>query len=333
MRVPISKVAISVAALAALVGLAAMPQLLGSKVAEALAAVGGADPEWLAAGGGAAAVAFLSSVAAWRAALAATGGTICPRQAAARIGVGSLVNAFAPAKLGDAVKVALCARAIDGRDRMWTVGGVYAGLGAAHGLAVAALVVVASATDAAPLWPVFALCGTVAVVAAVALSSQRWRNHHRIQHLLEGFAALARSPRAAAAVMFWVGLATLARLGAVAAVAAALGLPSPLLVALVILPAIELAGTIPITPGNIGVASGAAAIALQSRGIGVADAIGVGVAIQALQTAVAVAAGTTGALYLAHPSGAVRRWTTRVAAIATPVALAAAVGALVLDLV
>lgn len=332
MRISTPRIALSVAALAALVAVAAAPGLLGPRVAEALSSLAGADPGWLAVGAGAFGLAFLASAAAWRAALAAAGGRICARQAAARIGVGCLVNAVAPAKLGDAVKVALCAKAIDGPDRIWTTGGIYAGLGAAHALTLAGLVVAASATGALPLWPVFVLCGAVVVVAAVALSSSRWRNHHRIAHLLGGFAALARSPRAFAAVMAWTVVGALARLVAATAVGAALGIPSPFLAALVILPAIDLAGTIPITPGNIGVASGAAALALGSRGIGVGDAIGVGLAIQALQTAVSVVAGTAGGLYLARPHGAARRWTARAVAVGASLALAALVGVVVLDL-
>src|SRR5215216_1026530 len=333
MRIPTSKIAVSLAALAALVAVAATPQLLGSKVSAALAALAGADPGWLAVGAGAFGVSFLASVAAWRAALAASGGRICPRQAAARIGVGCLVNAIAPAKIGDAAKVALLAKAVEGRDRMWTVGGVYAGLGAAHALVLAGLVVAAYATGSLPLWPVFVLCAAVAIVAGVALSSARWRGHHRLQHLFGAVAALARSPRAAAMVLGWTAVASLARVGAAAAIGAALGLPSPLLAALVILPAMDLASTIPLTPGNIGVASGAAALALQSRGIGVTDAIGVGIAIQALQTAVSAAAGTAGALYLARPNGAARRWAARAAAVGVSVGFAAIVGVFVLDLV
>jgi uncharacterized membrane protein YbhN (UPF0104 family) len=333
MKPSTSKIALSITALAALVAVAASPQLLGPKVAQAMGALRGADPGWLAIAAGSFTAAFLASVGAWRAALGAAGGRICPRQAAARIGIGCLVNAAAPAKLGDAVKVALCAKAIDGPDRIWTASGVYAALGAAHGLALAAIVVAASATGAVPLWPVFVLCGAVLVCGAVALSSPRWRRHHRIQHLLEGFAALARSPRAAAAVMAWTGVGVLARFCATASVAAALGLPHPLLAAFVIMPAMDFAGTIPLTPGNIGVGSGAAALALQSRGIGVADAIGVGIAIQALQTAVSVAAGSAGTLYLAQPAGPVRRWAARTAAVGASVGFAAGVGAVVLSTV
>ena len=59
-----------------------------------------------------------------------------------------------------------------------------------------------------------------------------------------------------------------------------------------ICPALDLAGTVPLTPGNLGIASGAVAIALRSRGIGVTEALGVGIGIQALETLVSLAAGT-----------------------------------------
>jgi uncharacterized membrane protein YbhN (UPF0104 family) len=332
MKISTSKIVLSLAALAAVVAVAATPQLLGSRVAAALGALHGADPVWLALATAGFAAGFLSCVGAWCAALAANGGRICPRQAAARIGVGALVNSVAPAKLGDAVKIALCSKAIEGPDRLWTAGGVYAALGAARCLTLALFVVAASATGALPLWPVFALCGVVLVLAAVARSSGRWRKHHRIAHLLEGFAALERSPRAAAAVLGWSLSIGVTRLAATAAVAAALGVPHPMLAALVILPAIDLAGVIPITPGNVGVASGAVAVALQSRGVGVTQALGVGIAIQALETLVSLGAGSLGALYLAQPGPAVRRWTVRVAAVGVSAGLAAALGLFVFDL-
>ena len=117
---------LSAVTLAALAAVAAMPQLLRDRVANALDAISGASPTWLWVGGAGFALAFACTVAAWRAAFAAVGGRICPLQAGARLGVGCMVNSFAPAKLGDAVKVALCARAIDAPGRMWTAGGVYA---------------------------------------------------------------------------------------------------------------------------------------------------------------------------------------------------------------
>ncbi|HZU20067.1 MAG TPA: lysylphosphatidylglycerol synthase domain-containing protein [Gaiellaceae bacterium] len=332
MRMSRTTLLVSAAALAALAAAALSPHLLGGRVGAGFRALGGADWRWLALAvlgflGG-----FVCTVGAWRAALHRAGGRICPRQAAARLAVGGMVNSFAPAKLGDAVKVALCSRAIDGPGRVWTTGGVYAGLAAARSLALASVVVLASATGAMPLWPVFALCGLVGALALVASFSGRVRNHPRVAQLLEGFAALERSPRALATVLAWSFGMQAARLGATAAVAAALGVPHALLAALLILPALDVAAAFPITPGSIGVGSGAVAVALASRGIGAPQALGVGLGLQAVETLLSVSLGTAALLYLARPSRALRIWAVRGAAVAVGAAFAALLGAALFDL-
>src|SRR6185437_3220183 len=116
------------------------------------------------------------------------------------------------------------------------------------------------------------------------------------------------------------------------AIAAALGLPQPVLAALVIMPALDVAAAFPITPGAVGIGSGAVAVALSSRGIGMADALGTGIAIQALESAVSIGAGTLGILYLAQSRPAVKRWTVRLATAGVSIALAALVSTFVLDL-
>jgi uncharacterized membrane protein YbhN (UPF0104 family) len=310
----------------------AVPSLLGHRFAPVLQALADGSPHWLALAVAGFAAAFLCGVGAWRAAYAAAGARICPREAAARLGIGALVNAVAPAKLGDAVKVALCSRAIDGPGRLWTGGGVYAALVAARSLPLAALVVVGSATGALPLWPVFALCGAAAGILFAAGFSARVRSHPRLAQLLEGVGALARSPRAAVTVLGWSFGVQLTRLLATMAVARGLGLPHPALAALLIVPALDLAGAFPITPGGIGIGSGAVAVALASRGIGMTQALGVGLAIQALETLVSVTAGGAGALYLARANLSVRRWALRGAVVGASVMLAAVVGLVVLDL-
>jgi glycosyltransferase 2 family protein len=323
---------LSAVTLALLATVAAMPQLLRDRVASALDAISGADPTWLWLGGIGFALAFVCTVAAWRAAFAAAGGRIAPGQAAARLGIGCMVNSFAPAKLGDAVKVALCARAIDGPGRIWTAGGVYAALAAARSLALAALVVVASTVGALPWWPVAALCGLVAALAVGAQLSQRLRSHRHVAQLVDGFAALERSPRAAAAVMSWTLAMVAARVCATAAVAAGLGIPHPVVAALLILPALDLASALPLTPGSIGIGSGAVAVALSSRGIGMGQALAVGIAIQALETLVSISAGTLGGLYLVRPSTTARLWLMRIGTVGVSAGVAALVGLAVLDL-
>jgi uncharacterized membrane protein YbhN (UPF0104 family) len=322
---------ISALALAALGAIAMTPSLLGNRVASAISALGGANQFWLLIAIIGFVGAFACTVGAWRAGFAAAGGAICPKKAAAGLGIGSMVNAFAPAKLGDAVKVALCSRAIDAPGRLWTGGGVYAALAAARSLALALLVVVASITGAVPLWPVFALCAMVALLALVGSFSGRVRRHPRIAQVLAGFAALQRSPRALATVLGWTLGMVACRLGATVAVAAALGLPHPLLAALLILPALDVASAFPITPGSIGIGSGAVAVALAGRGIAMPQALGTGFAMQALETLVSICVGSLGGLYLAHEHAVVRRWTIRVAAIGGSVSIAL-LGYLLLDL-
>lgn len=299
----------------------------------AFAALADADRTWLAVAACSFLAAFACTVGAWRAAFASAGARICPRQAAARLGVGSLVNAFAPAKLGDAVKVALFSRAIESPGRLWTASGSYASLAATRALALAALVVASSATGAMPLWPVFVLVAGAGIVAVAATASTRFRSHARVAQLLAGVEALVRSPRALTSVVCWTIGMELARLGGTVAAAHALGVPHPFLAALVILPALDVAGAIPLTPGSIGVGSGAVAVALASRGIGMSQALAVGLAIQGVETIVSISCGTTGLGYLLRPNPRARRIAGRVAVVGASSALAALVGAMLFDLV
>lgn len=326
-----SRLVASIVALIAVAVVCAIPQLLGSRVREAVSALGGASPAWLWTATALFAVALGTSALAWRTAFVACGAHLSHSEAGARYAVGSLLNSIAPAKLGDALRVALFARALDGRDRIWTGGGVYAAIGAARALVVAALVVAGFATGALPLWPVFVLCGGVGVLAVLAY---RFRDSHaKLAHLLDGLAALEREPRLALVVLAWACAGALARVAAAAAVAAALGVPHPVLAALVIVPAIDLANTVPLTPGNIGVATGAVAVALQSRGIGMTQALSTGIAFHAVETVAGLTVGSTGALWLFRESPAVQRWAPRVAAATACLAVAAATGATLFDVV
>jgi uncharacterized membrane protein YbhN (UPF0104 family) len=313
--------------------LALFPHQLGRPLVSALGALAGAERWWLLAASAGFVLAFACTVGAWRAALDAAGGRIGTRQAAARLGIGALVNAFSPAKLGEAVKLALCGRAVETDSKLRTLSGAYAALTAARSLALVALVVAASATRALPLWPAFGLLGVVAAVALLVATSRRVRAHGRIANILDGLAELGRSPRRLASVVGWMLGTVTAQLAGTIAVSAALGLPHPVMAALVILPALELASAFPLTPGGIGIGSGAVAVALASRGIGMSDALGVGFAMQGVQTLVSVCAGSLGALYLLQPSTVARRWLLRGATVGASAALAAVVGMLVVQAV
>jgi uncharacterized membrane protein YbhN (UPF0104 family) len=319
-------------AAATVLGALSLP-LLGHHLASTLHVLADASRPWLVGSFLGFLGAFVCTVGAWRSALSAAGARLCPKQAAARLGIGSMVNAFTPAKIGDAVKITLCARAIDSPDRMWTATGTYTALAAARSLTLAGLVVAASATHALPIWPVFLLVGSAAAVALVAVASTRFRSHHRIASFLAGVSALAKDRRALRGVALWTVGMQLFRLAGTVAAAYAFGLPHPLLAALVILPALDLAGAVPLTPGSFGIGGGAVAVALASRGIGMTDALATGLAIQGVETMVSVTCGSLGLAYLMQPSERVRRVATRAALVGGAAALAAVLGATILSLV
>jgi hypothetical protein len=123
----------------------------------------------------------------------------------------------------------------------------------------------------------------------------------------------------------WVVAATLARVAAAAAVAASMGVPAPLLTALLVVPAIDLAGLFAFTPGNIGVKTGAIAIALQAQGVDATTALSTGIAFHAVETLVGLTFGSAATLYLSRVP--IPRWAV---AGATTVVAAAFVGSMVI---
>jgi uncharacterized membrane protein YbhN (UPF0104 family) len=205
-----------------------------------------------------AAAGFLAALLCSASAWRAALGDVDRAEAAARYAVGSLVNSIAPAHAGDAVRLALFARILPDH-RVRTAGKALVGVGIAR-LALGGLLLLAT------VWP----------------------------YALAGFLLVPLFGRVAS----WVAAATAARLLAAAAIAAALGVHSPFLAALLVLPAIDAAGLIPITPGNIGLKSGAIALALQSQGVDVTTALSSGIAFHAVETVVGLAFGASGAVYL-----------------------------------
>jgi hypothetical protein len=118
------------------------------------------------------------------------------------------------------------------------------------------------------------------------------------------------------------------RLLAAATIASAFDVPSPLAAAVVMLPALALAGIVAITPGNIGIGSGAIAVALLMVGVDGGTAIAIGIAFQGVETGIGMAAGSLGLLALApQPAPA---WSMRLAGSAGALVVAAAFGATVL---
>ena len=318
-------------AVVVLVAAASTPQLLGNSVENALDALRSANPAWLWLAGAGFAVSILAAAGSWRSAIGLCGGRVGLVDAAARYGAGSLVNTFVPARAGDAVRLGLFSRALDRHERLWRTGGAFAALGAARAVVLAGLVLAGAAMGAVPLWPVVLLLGLAALAAAVAVAVRRREPGSHAAHLLDAFRQLGREPRAGLRLVGWLALSVGARVAAAAAVGAALGIGHPLAAALVIVPVLDVAGLVPLTPGNVGVTSGAVAMAFQAHGISFTQALAAGIAFHAVETAIGIAFGLGSLLWLApYPSPGVRRVALLAAGASASVAVAGALSATIL---
>lgn len=300
-------------------------------VVNALDTLGRAQPHWLVVAALSFALGLLCSAAAWRAGLETCGGRASFPDVSARYAVGSLVNAVAPAHLGGAVRLGLLAQTLSGKDRLWRAGGVGTAVAAARTLVLAGLVLVAAPWGKIPLWPAPILAAAVfgGVFLCLRLGG---RAAGHLGSLLRVFRALAGSRHEALRLSTWIVLAFVARLAAAAAIAAALGLPRPLSVGVVLVATMALAGIVPLTPGNFGAGAGALTIALHGTGISFATALATGVAFQAVETFSGAVLGLVGAATLTSPGSRVRRWSIAMAG-AGVVLIAAALGIMTSDLV
>jgi uncharacterized membrane protein YbhN (UPF0104 family) len=326
-RLPLRRrhVAAAVAGSAALAVAFATPQLLGRNVGQAFGRLDDASRAWLLFAGLAFLAMLTCTAAAWWSALRACGARVGLGHVLACYGTGSLVNTLLPLRIGDAVRIGLFARTLPNDGRLWLAGGAFGAIGAARALALVVVVLAAGATGSLAVWPAACTAAVAFAGIAAAVSVRNRRPSGRAGHLLAAFRALARRPRAAVALCLWIGTATAARVAAAAAASAAVGIGQPLSAALVVVLALDLAGTLPLTPGNLGVTSGAVALALQSRGIGMTTALTSGLAFHAAETAIGLLFGVCGALALAPET--LRRTVLRLAVAGASVAAVAAFGA------
>lgn len=269
---------------------AAMSGKLGAELRLAAAQASRANLVLLALGGASFLLAPVCTGLAWTAALRATGGRLGALDACARYGVGSLVNSVTPLRIGDAVRVALFARALPAAVSIRSLG-AFASLKVARVAALFALAGVG--LNDARLDVVSACCAATAVLLAHAREALR--------------------------LIGLVAAGTAARVAAVTFVLGALGVGSPLAGACAIVPALALADLLPLTPGNMGVASAAIAVSLHVNGVGLGSGIAIGIVIHAVETAAGLAFGACSLLVLVamhngHP-GLRRR---RVVTSATP---------------
>jgi uncharacterized membrane protein YbhN (UPF0104 family) len=284
--------------LGAVAVLATRPGLLGHQVADAVKGVEDARPIWLWCAGFSFLASLLATASAWRATLSLCGGELTRTDAAARYGVGSLVNGLSPVRIGEAVRVGLFACTLDGADRGWRMGSVFAVITALRSLVFALVVIAAAAVGALPLWPVLLLAGLAAVAAGIAFAVRERAPRTHVAHALDAFRGLGRSPGIGVRIAARLALSTCARFAGAAAIAAALGVRAPFTAALIIVPTLDLAGLIPLS-GNVGITSGAVAIALQEHGVALPQALATGLAFHAVETGAGIAFGAAGVLLLA----------------------------------
>ena len=285
--------------LAVLAVLCLSPSLLGDRMSEAVAGLDAADPGglWLAG------IAFfgtsLCGALAWRAALRASGSPLPVVDASARYAVGCGLNAVAPAHVGSAARVALFGRVTHGG--CWTVGGAAAAVGATRTVWLGVLIAIGSVGGVLPRWPLLVICAIVGGSILLAYGSRHFSLPRRLDQVLVAFRSLASSPRDLAIVAGWALAGAAAKVLAAAAVGAAFGIDNPLRAALVIVPAVELAAILPLTPGNVGLASAAVALALGSQGVDSQTALSAGIAFGGVELLTGMAVGAAGALALAGP--------------------------------
>ena len=179
-------------------------------------------------------------------------------------------------------------------------------------------------------WIVGAVLGAIAVAGALVLASQRFRPGRRMSHGLDAFRELGRSPRALVALIGWMGVATAARVGSAAFAAASLGIDHPLTAALLVVPVVDFAATLPLTPGNAGVSSAAIAFALKAHGAASSIALSAGIALAGVETLTAIIAGSASALFLFAPAGVPQRRIAMAGAAMALLAIGGAFGATVL---
>jgi len=296
-------------ALLGLGSVAAILKLGRLPLASAISAVSAAQPLWLWAGGCSFALGLACSASAWRCAFSLCGGNIGRLEAGARYGAGSLVNSLLPGHLGGATRVVLFSRSLTGDDRVWVASGVPAAIGAARALLLSALVLVAAGSGVLPAWTALVLAGAGCAAAALCAWGRRRPGAGRLSRLLDVFRALGSSPGGALRLFAWLAGSIVARLVAIAAVAAAVGVAAPVSAALVIVPALAVTAFASLSPAGIGVTSGAVAIVLHQRGVDATHALAAGIAVNAVETAAALAAGIAGGLLLAFPGPSARRLT------------------------
>ena len=279
------------AAAVVLASLLALPAVR-SPLAGGAARLADVDPAAVAGGGIALLLAQAAAALAWRAALRACGQGVSLRQAVGCYGAGSLANSLLPGGAGDALRIELFARAT-GENARWLCGGVCAGINAGRAVVFAALLVGGVAGGLLPAEVLLApLAGLAAIGVAATLG--RRRGGTRLGEVARG--ATSITP----AAIGWLSLVLALRFGSAVYLLHSFSVARPATGAIVLLTALGASSFVTLTPGNVGIASAAVAVALAHAGIEPGTAAAVGIAYHALETCAGLAFGACGFLLRAE---------------------------------
>ncbi|MGZ4410224.1 MAG: lysylphosphatidylglycerol synthase domain-containing protein, partial [Gaiellaceae bacterium] len=220
---------------------------------------------------------LVASALCWRRAFRALGGNLGSADACMRYGVGTFVNAFAPARAGGALRIGLFARTLTGSRSVHRSGTALLAIGSMRTGVTTALLAGAAASGLAPGW---------LLLAPVALVGIGVIMRARLPVLRQNLDA-----RCVVTLWIWAALAALCRCGSIAMALAAVGIRSPVAVALVGLLGLELSGLLPLAPGLAGVGGAAVAVAITAYGVPSANAVAGGVAFYVAEAVAGIAFG------------------------------------------
>jgi uncharacterized membrane protein YbhN (UPF0104 family) len=273
------------------------------------------------------AASLLATASAWHVSFSAVGAQMRRSEACASYSLGSLVNTFVPANLGEGVRALLFGRSLpESSSRTCTAAGAVGAVAVARAFAHTLVLSCAVLVAGFPAWLVLAPA-SLAVVAVVAVVFFRSRpGDSRLARLGAATVTLARRPSFGLRVVGWTALATAARIAAATAVAASLGIDNPLQAGLLVTAALIPAAALPITPGSVGITSGAVSLVLAHHGISMPTALAAGLLFHAIESAVSVTIGLAAAPLVLRP-GAVPRRLGQAALVGATILAAAVLGA------
>lgn len=299
-------------------------RLLGGTARASVASVASADPRWATLAGAGFVASLAATAFAWRRAFATLGAPSSVLDACARYAAGSLVNTVSPGRVGDGVRAAAFGRRLPQGDRLKGAAAAVAALAVTRGLVHAMLLACAVVLGLVPAWALVA-GAVVGAVLVIAMLAGRRRLRPRFGPLLEAFLQLVGRPRVAAELVAWSLAATSGRVLAAGAIAASLGSARPLLAALAVIAALDLALVSALTPGGIGVTSAAVAVALAAHGLPTVDAVAGGLVFHAVETLATLSFAGASLPLATHPPARARMALRLGAALAAASVLASAV--------